>query len=1041
MKKISNFIVKARYWLLGVFVILVGVSCFLMTEVNINYNLMQYLDSDSTSTVALTKMEDEFGSVGQCQVVVKNVKYDDAIKIKGVIENIDGVSSVVFARNENDSEYYNNNSNDALYKVFLTTGDFDTASYKTLDRIRDSLSGYDIALSGGSVDSQFLTTALGRDMIIILIVVVAVVFIILAITSTSWFEPVLFLVVAGGAILINMGSNILLNWIPYIGNSMSFITKSIAAVMQLALSMDYAIVLLHAYREEKENNVTNNEAMAKALAKSFAPVSSSSITTIAGLVALMFMSFSIGFDVGLVLAKGILISLLSVFLFMPGLLLLCDKLLVKTSHKPLDIIIKEHMDKHNEKKLKAGKKVYTITDFQVRTKIIIPALALFVVIAGAIYNYKTEYSFTLKASTDENSVINLDNEYITNEFGTQNTLVVLLPKNGKNRNELAETENSVVNYLTNYEYKNNKVISSAQGYSTYGVYNNLTAEEFANTYLDKNSYNANLRGINVLYSYLEKEGIAKRDANGDLRANVYDVIEYAAKNEGAVKITNESQALINQLNSVYNTKLTKEQFAAANNLSLDVVSKVYEAAGLDEMTTYEVLKFIVDNNYAVNAFNSVQNEIDYNYNQLVEKHVFNEDGSVNTTTIKAMNTFCAAYEKGILDTDDETIKAEYTKYKTVLKEFTYDELLATYPFITENVAKSLLNGSETISNYLVIQASSLKQIAKTYGATLNTIINSKYNQIPAKNEVITKEYAVMNYGIDNETLEKLFKNEVTNQSLIALLASTNYYKNQSYINEMNNQFVSNYEAFNNFESNNYIRVIFNLDMAKSGDDSFAAIKEITNHLYNEYEGVEVVSETFVYSQIKDVFNNDIIIVNIISFVAILLIIALTFRSYFVPLLLTLLIQGAIWLTMGISTIFGNEVFFICYIVVMCVQMGATIDYGILLTNNYIINRSTYDKNIAMKNALTSSITTILVSGSILVLATLIIGLVSNVSIVSDLGLLLSRGCLISVLMIIFVLPQCLLLCDKLIEKTSRHTKFYHPEDEYVKVEARIAQSK
>ena len=280
MKKISNFIVKARYWLLGVFVILVGVSCFLMTQVNINYNLMQYLDSDSTSTVALTKMEDEFGSVGQCQVVVKNVKYDDAVKIKGVIENIDGVSSVVFARNENDSEYYNNNSNDALYKVFLTTGDFDTASYNTLDRIRDSLSGYDIALSGGSVDSQFLTTALGRDMIIILIVVVAVVFIILAITSTSWFEPILFLVVAGGAILINMGSNILLNWIPYIGNSMSFITKSIAAVMQLALSMDYAIVLLHAYRQEKEKGLDNNEAMVNALTRSFAPVSSSSITTI-----------------------------------------------------------------------------------------------------------------------------------------------------------------------------------------------------------------------------------------------------------------------------------------------------------------------------------------------------------------------------------------------------------------------------------------------------------------------------------------------------------------------------------------------------------------------------------------------------------------------------------------------------------------------------------------------------------------------------------------------------------------------------------------
>ena len=147
----------------------------------------------------------------------------------------------------------------------------------------------------------------------------------------------------------------------------------------------------------------------------------------------------------------------------------------------------------------------------------------------------------------------------------------------------------------------------------------------------------------------------------------------------------------------------------------------------------------------------------------------------------------------------------------------------------------------------------------------------------------------MNYGIDNGTLEKLFKNEVTNQSLIALLASTNYYKNQSYVNEMNNQFVSNYEAFNNFESNNYIRVIFNLDMAKSGDDSFAAIKEITNHLYSEYEGVEVVSETFVYSQIKEVYNKDILVVNIISFVAILLIIAFTFKSAFTPILLTILI--------------------------------------------------------------------------------------------------------------------------------------------------------
>ena len=149
----------------------------------------------------------------------------------------------------------------------------------------------------------------------------------------------------------------------------------------------------------------------------------------------------------------------------------------------------------------------------------------------------------------------------------------------------------------------------------------------------------------------------------------------------------------------------------------------------------------------------------------------------------------------------------------------------------------------------------------------------------------------------------------------------------------------------------------------------------------------------VSSQIKDVFNSDIVKVNLISFFAVLIIIAITFKGAFVPVLLTVLIQGAIWVTMGISTIFGNNIFFICYLVVMCIQMGATIDYGILLTNNYVNNRKIMNKRDAMNQALKSSATT--------------------------------RGCIISVVMIILCLPQCLLLCDKVIEKTTYKTKFFN----------------
>lgn len=886
MKKISELIVKARYFLLGVFVLLIVASCVMMQHVNINYNLMQYLDKDSTSTVALEKMEDEFGSVGQCQVLVGNVSFEDATKIKDKIESIDGVASVIFASSETDTEYYKQDTHDALYKVFLTTGNFDTASYQTLDKIRDELNEYTISLNGGSVESEFLTNSLERDMVIIIAIVIAVVFVILMLASSSFIEPILFLLIAGGAILINMGTNMLLNAIPYIGNAMSFITKSIAAVMQLALSMDYAIVLLHAYKEEKANYNDNKQAMVAALRKAFAPVSASSITTIAGLVALMFMSFSIGFDVGLVLAKGILISLLSVFLFMPGMLLLFDKLLIKTAHRPIDQIIAEKIKVHHLNRKAAGKKIHTMAKFQQKTRIIVPILAAIIFVVGAVFNFNSSYSFTLQASTDPNSTINVDEQKITDEFGTQNTLVVLIDKTDKTRAEVQAEEEAIIKWLDEYRYHDQQVINSKQGYTTYGItYADVTADELANAY----------------------------------------------------------------------------------SINPTIVGSVYQAMNVEKSNIHDVLQFIKTHNYVIVAMDGVQAKMNSSYSDLVKAGVFDATtGAVNETTVNQMKAYCDACETGMFDLNDATVKAKYIQYKTILNEFNQTSLMATYPFITKDTAILLLNGADTIPNYKVIQAVAARNIASLYGQGLQPVCNQKYEAIAA--------------------------------------------------------------AAANFESENYIRIIFNFDMPTSSEDSFMAINEISDYIYGEYDNTKLVSETFVYSQIKDVFNQDIVTVNIISFVAILLIIAITFKSAFTPILLTLLIQGAIWVTMGLSTMLGSDIFFICYMVVMCVQMGATIDYGILLTNNYINNRKKYGPLDAMSSALLSSISTILTSGLILVLATLIIGLVSKVSIVADLGLLLSRGCLISILMIVFVLPQCLMICDKIMEKTSIKIKFYHGAD-------------
>lgn len=909
MKKISGWIVKARYVLLAVFVALVGLSAFLMTRVNINYNMLIYLDEDSTSTVALNTMEREFGSVGQAQVMVTNVDFKAVEGLKNKLEEVSCVASVVTAQSSSDAEYFKKNSETteigtALYKIFLKTGNYDVASYDAIDEIRTSFKnavddGYvmvgstqvslndgsvksRVMMNGGAVSSKFLTEQLNSDMTKILVIAVVVVLVILTIVSTSWVEPVIFLFVAGGAILINMGTNILLNYLPNIGNSMSFITKAIAAVMQLALAMDYSIILLHAYKAEKEAGLNKIDAIKAALAKSFAPVSASSITTIAGLVALMFMSFSIGFDVGLVLAKGILISLLCVFLFMPALLVLADPLLEKTKHKTIGEVFSSINEKAKEKAASKGKKRFTFADFQFKTRYIIPIVGVLLVIAGAAFNFNSEYDFVLQASTDNNAVVNVEDKEISKEFGTQNTLVVLLDKNTYTYQE----EMELISYMQDYKYKDKNVINSAQGLTTYGL----------------------------------------------------------------------------------NIPLSKEVVSAKFGLSESIVGTVYDSMGVEYQTLSNLIKYMVTNDVANVYLNGVENTLDNAYDSYKDS-LYLENGSVNTVAVAGMKAFVdgykVAYENNLLDAET---KAKYESYKTLITVLDYNHISSAMPFYTEEyvgyVTANSQSGVEGAAYYFeYVTFASKNKMATAYGEAITNKLAPYYAQVLS--------------------------------------------------------------AEDNFYSDNYVRVIFNLDMPASGEDSFKAINEITDHVYDTYGDCHVVCETFVYSQIKDVFNDDIVKVNLISFFAVLLIIALTFKSAFVPVLLTVLIQGAIWITMGISTISGNNIFFICYLVVMCIQMGATIDYGILLTNNYINYRKTMNKTAAMAEALKSSAITIFTSGSILILATLIVGLVSKVAIISDLGLLLTRGCIISVFMIIFCLPQFLILTDKIIEKTSYKTKFYN----------------
>ncbi len=316
MKKITDFIVRGRYFFLTLFIILAGVGLFLSTKVNINEDIMKYLPANSETKIGKDIMDEEFieQDSSVLNVMFKGLSNSEKKSTLKKLKNIDGVSSVNY---ENTNEY--NKGKYTLYVLNVDDYDHSKTATNVYKYVNDN---FETAGMSGSIYEE------NQPILQISVVIIAILFamIILIILSESYIEPWLYLISIGIAIFINKGTNIMFD-------SVSSITNSIVAILQLALSMDYSIMLSNRYKQEKEKNSNKIEAMKAALYQSFKSISSSSVTTIVGLLALIFMSFTIGKDLGFVLAKGVLLSLASIFFCLPALLLIFDNLIAKTKKK------------------------------------------------------------------------------------------------------------------------------------------------------------------------------------------------------------------------------------------------------------------------------------------------------------------------------------------------------------------------------------------------------------------------------------------------------------------------------------------------------------------------------------------------------------------------------------------------------------------------------------------------------------------------------------------------------------------------------------
>lgn len=402
MTKVARFIVDKRKAFYLVFIAAFVFCAASINKVQVNNDITSYLPAQTETRRGLTIMDEEFITLGSANVMVSNVTYQTALDLSHKLENIEGVSEVAFDGTE---EHYKNSS--ALFTISFDGEETDPATVEAMNEVLSALEGYDVYSSTQIGRDESAT--LQQEMTVILAIAAVVIVVVLLFTSKSYMEVPVYLIVFAAAAVLNMGTN-------FIFGTISFITNSIAVVLQLALAIDYAIIFCHRYMEERDNGLDPREADIAALSKAIVEISSSSLTTISGLVALMLMQLRIGFDMGIVLSKGIVCSMLCVFLLMPGLLMLFSGPIDRTRHRNL-------VPKINF----WGKAV-------VRLRYILPPIFLVVVIAGAVLSSHCDYVFdTNDTDFDNKPAWRIADEKVTDTFGKKNTIAVLVPRGDYNK--------------------------------------------------------------------------------------------------------------------------------------------------------------------------------------------------------------------------------------------------------------------------------------------------------------------------------------------------------------------------------------------------------------------------------------------------------------------------------------------------------------------------------------------------------------------------------------------------------------------------------
>lgn len=461
MRKFYEWVVNHRPLVLTVFIIAFIICGICKPQVGVDYDMNDYLPQDSASTVALDLMEQEFdGGVPNARVMVKEVTVPEALEYKEKIENVDGVTDVTWlddaasvdvpleTLDPDTVETYYKEKN-ALFSVAIE----EEKRSEAVSAIRKII-GEDNAMTGSAVSTATATASTVREIGKISVIAVLFVIFILLLTTDSWFEPVIVMAGLGVAVLINAGSNLVFG-------TVSFVTNAAGMILQMAVSMDYSVFLIHRFTECRKEKADPKEAMVDALTMSTSSILSSGLTTVIGFLALCLMRFQIGPDLGRALAKGIAISLITVFTFMPCLILTTYPWLDKLQHRPL--VPSFH---------KFGKLVQ---------KIMLSVLVIFVLAIVPSYLASNANSFYYGASKifNEKTKTGADTAEIEDIFGKSDTYVLMVPKEEKaTQQELSDALHDIPQVKSILSYVDTVGAEIPESYLDEDIYKKLCSDTY-----------------------------------------------------------------------------------------------------------------------------------------------------------------------------------------------------------------------------------------------------------------------------------------------------------------------------------------------------------------------------------------------------------------------------------------------------------------------------------------------------------------------------------------------------------------------------------